>query len=151
MADNRRLTALIDDWRKRAAPPPPEWVSTIPICCREEILGCADELAQELELAAAVARLPPQLQQSEHMEEAEMDDLRYLDVVQNPPVGGLFHWRDGFCFQRTKLGAVVMTLPDKSQKVIPPHEWASIVAYLSHAGETEETFRAALAFHGEPV
>lgn len=80
------------------------------------------------------------------------DDLDYLDMEKNPPVGGNFHWRDGYYFQRTALGAVVMTIPRTSGggvKVIPPHEWASIVAHVSHGGETAETFSAALAFHGE--
>ena len=79
--------------------------------------------------------------------EIEMDDLRYLDVVGNPPVGVRVHWRDGHFFQRTKLGAVLVTLPDSQQKVIPPNEWASIVASVSATGESSETLEKALALH----
>ena len=80
----------------------------------------------------------------------EMDDLKYLDVEQNPPVGSAFHWRDGWFFQRTKLGAVLVTVPNgQGQKVIPPNEWASIVAHVSRQGENGESFKQALDFHGE--
>ena len=85
----------------------------------------------------------------ERDKEIPMDDLKYLDPIGNPPVGGRVHWRDDWFFQRTTLGAVLITLPDRSQKVIPPNEWVSIVAAVSIAGETAETYQAALVFHGE--
>lgn len=87
---------------------------------------------------------------SETKKENAMDDLKYLDPIENPPAGVRYHWRDNWFFQRTKLGAVLVTLPDSSQKVIPPNEWASIVASVCARGETGETFEAARAFHGEP-
>jgi hypothetical protein len=73
----------------------------------------------------------------------------YQDWPVKPAADWRFHWRDGYYFQRLPLGAVLVTLPDHSQKVIPPNEWASIVAHVSQAGETAESFAAALAFHGE--
>lgn len=96
-------------------------------------------------LAALLDPAPP------NQQESMMDDLAFLDAINNPPVGARLHWRDDWYFQRTKLGAVLLTLPDKSQKMIPPNEWASIVASVSARGETGDTFREAATFHGHPV
>jgi hypothetical protein len=66
-----------------------------------------------------------------------------------------FHWNEGMYFKRTADGAVEITQTQGGgqseevewQRTIPPSEWASIVASVSAAGETGETYRAALAFH----
>lgn len=109
-----------------------------------------EELAQEL-VDRYTKRQPVAALHAANSQEEVMNDLKYLNPIDNPPVGARFHWRDQWFFQRTRLGAVLVTLPDHSQKVIPPHEWASIVASVSRAGETGETWRAALDVHGEVI
>lgn len=69
-----------------------------------------------------------------------------------------FHWRRGLYFRRTEDGSVELTQTKHAgksdeiewQRAIPVEEWPSIVAAVSHQGETGERYRAALAFHGEP-
>lgn len=70
-----------------------------------------------------------------------------------------FHWRDGLYFKRTENGSVRMTKfarggaseEVESDVVIPPNEWASIVASVSVAGETSERWDAAQDFHGRAI
>lgn len=77
------------------------------------------------------------------------------------------HAREGFCFERTADGSVRVqkVLYGKSpspvdpnaqsvevvlsEATIPANEWASVVAHVSRAGESGETFQAALHFHGD--
>ncbi len=67
-----------------------------------------------------------------------------------------FHWSRGMYFRRLQDGAVEITQTKDGgktdevewQREIPPSEWASIVAAVSHRGETDDTHRAALDFHG---
>lgn len=94
---------------------------------------------------------PPQ---EDQMTEMKNVDESYLNPLENPSVGSPFHWRDGFYFQRTKLGAVLFTLPARyggGVKVIPPHEWASIVAAVSEHGDHAQSHADALAFHGKDL
>lgn len=58
--------------------------------------------------------------------------------------GPNFHWRNGIYFDRLPDGSVSIT---GVADAIPAAEWASIVAAVSKAGETGETYRAALKFH----
>lgn len=66
-----------------------------------------------------------------------------------------FHARSGWYFRREEDGCVRIMAPDSlgpgaSQVVtLDASTWASAVASVSSAGETAETFRRALAFHGE--
>lgn len=67
-----------------------------------------------------------------------------------------FHWSDGLYFRRLHDGTVEMTQTKDGgktddiewQREIPPSEWASIVAAVSYQGETEDTCKTALGFHG---
>jgi hypothetical protein len=63
------------------------------------------------------------------------------------------HARDGWFFRRDADGAVVVTAaswPGEPKVILDPHTWASVVASVSAAGETAETYRQALAFHAGP-
>ena len=77
------------------------------------------------------------------------------------PLG--FHSRDGFHFARLDDGSVRVALtrpvlrPDGeptldqaviAQVVLPPAEWASVVASVSKYGETGVSWSAALDWHG---
>ena len=69
----------------------------------------------------------------------------------------MFHWRDGWFFERLgsadetperfasvhiiKRAEAKDTAPIIAEAVIPPSEWASIVATVSALGETGTTFR----------
>lgn len=60
-----------------------------------------------------------------------------------------FHVRDGWWFERLPDGSVLMiyrlrVLGDLVRMTFTPFEWASIVASMSRAGETHETWQAAL-------
>lgn len=70
----------------------------------------------------------------------------------------MYHWRDNWFFKRLpdgsvrirKFRAVGENIPDPNTLAaadIPAAEWASIVAAVSAAGETGETYYAALALH----
>lgn len=67
-----------------------------------------------------------------------------------------FHWRRGMYFRRQQDGTVevIQTVNEgKTDEIewsreIPPSEWASIVAAVSYQGETGDTYRTALGFHG---
>lgn len=71
---------------------------------------------------------------------------------------GFYHWRDNWFFKRLadgsvriwKLRAIGENIPDPNTLAaadIPPAEWASIIAAVSAAGETGETYHAAFALH----
>lgn len=71
-----------------------------------------------------------------------------------------FHVRDGWFFRRLDGGQVhVYHVPGPSVGVHPPvvhveitmqpEEWASVMASVSHRGETLETWKEALSFHQE--
>ena len=57
------------------------------------------------------------------------------------------HWRDGWYFNRAGDGAVVVDTPFGISLQIPPAEWCSIMAAVSHMGETGEAFHLAERFH----
>ena len=75
----------------------------------------------------------------------------------------MFHQRDGFYVERLEGGAVrvvkhgsltpiersngVRKLPIILDHVIPPNEWASIIAAVCARGENGESYRDALDFH----
>lgn len=66
------------------------------------------------------------------------------------PEGGGFHWQDGLFFTRLRDGSVRIRkftgppyVDPTLEVVIPPNEWASIVASMSATGETYETWRMA--------
>jgi hypothetical protein len=67
-----------------------------------------------------------------------------------------YHWSRGMYFRRLQDGTVEVTQTVNEGKTdeiewsreIPPNEWASIVAAVSHQGETGDTYRTALKFHG---
>lgn len=58
-----------------------------------------------------------------------------------------YHWRDGWTFERLPNGSVEIAEGRSSRAVIPPQEWASIVAAMSARGENAETYTAALDAH----
>lgn len=58
---------------------------------------------------------------------------------------GEFHWRDGWYFSRAEDGSVQVRIGDGPTKVIPPAEWASIVAWVT--GDYPGAYAAALALH----
>jgi len=64
-----------------------------------------------------------------------------------------FHAHSGWYFRREDDGSVRILAPDSigtHQRVdFDANTWASIVASVSSSGESGDTFRAALAFHGE--
>ena len=75
-----------------------------------------------------------------------------------------FHWRDHIFWKRLGDGSVrvaffairmsgeVVEGDDEPVRelIIPPTEWASIVASVSAQGETSESYNTALDFHGRP-
>jgi hypothetical protein len=71
--------------------------------------------------------------------------------VQYPLEGG-FHWRNCWFFKRMSGGHVRITHAEVGSEVvqilIPPNEWASIVASVSAEGETSERYYEAAKFHG---
>lgn len=67
-----------------------------------------------------------------------------------------FHVKNHLFFKRLEDGSVqVRKFGEKPpfelqfEVIIPAWGWASVVASASKGGETGETFRQALAFHGE--
>lgn len=60
---------------------------------------------------------------------------------------GKFHVRDELYFERGRDGDAVITWPNGETMSLDASSWASVVAHVSAAGETGETYRAALAFH----
>lgn len=66
-----------------------------------------------------------------------------------------FHARDGWFFRREDGGSVRIMAPDSlgpgAHQVVKldPSTWASVVALVSAAGESGDTYRQALAFHQE--
>lgn len=86
-------------------------------------------------------------------------DLTHAKIVHGENETSSFHWREGLHFKRMESGGVrVVKRADYPSQaipvmdfVIPPSEWASIVASVSKPNETHETWSKALAFHmGEP-
>jgi len=72
----------------------------------------------------------------------------------NWPSGGAFHWAHGIFFTRLEDGSVrlrrypagtVAYLDEEAEFdfTIPPNEWASIVASMTAAGESYQTWHAA--------
>lgn len=67
-----------------------------------------------------------------------------------------FHHANGIFFKRHADGGVELVVkidsrdaaPVLKRKVIPPNEWASIVASMSRRGETASTYWEAQRFHG---
>lgn len=64
-----------------------------------------------------------------------------------------FHWRDGWYFKREEGGTVRVTHADPGHELlqfrIDAKEWASIIAAVSRNGESSESYRHALDFHGD--
>lgn len=66
-----------------------------------------------------------------------------------------FHVKDGVYFERIEDGTVHLTVfegPFQKQAkvkdiVMSPSEWASVVASVSHNGESAHTFKGAMLFH----
>ena len=64
-----------------------------------------------------------------------------------------FHWRDGWFWKRGADGTVVVRHDNKETHrpdasiLIPPNEWASIVASVCADGETAETYEAVTKLH----
>lgn len=72
-----------------------------------------------------------------------------------------FHWRNGWYWTRLADGSVEVRNHGDFDKhspncapgdgrvtlIIPPNEWASIVASVSKDGETSESYNGTLAFH----
>ena len=75
---------------------------------------------------------------------------------------GAFHWKNGLFFERNSDRSVTIyrlheAKSGTSTRVdredigrIPAEEWASIISSVSERGETGETWREALKFHGAP-
>lgn len=67
---------------------------------------------------------------------------------------GGFHAKDMWFFRREDDGSVRITAPDSmgpgAHQVVTldASTWASVVASVSAQGETSDTYRAALDFHG---
>ena len=82
-------------------------------------------------------------------------DLNHAKIVHGENETSSFHWREGLHFKRMESGGVrVVKRNDYPSQaipvmdfVIPPNEWASIVASVSKGGETGESYRGTLAFH----
>lgn len=74
-------------------------------------------------------------------------------------MSGDYHARDGWHFRRNPDATVTIHVADSGDNpqgdarevTLDRHTWASAVASVSGSGETGEAYRAALAFHGEPV
>jgi hypothetical protein len=60
---------------------------------------------------------------------------------------GDFHETDGWYFKRLPNGAVRIRIDGYGEHVMQPFSWASVVAHVSHSGETGQTYQAALDFH----
>ena len=60
-----------------------------------------------------------------------------------------FHASDGWWFARRSDGSVVITSPSGGRVSLSPNTWASVVANVSHSGETSASFLEALDFHQE--
>jgi len=69
----------------------------------------------------------------------------------------MFHLKDGWFFERQNNGGVKILKratardesPVVSEVIIDDAGWASIVASVSHRGETGDTWREALKFHND--
>ena len=79
----------------------------------------------------------------------------YLPRDRKTKMNEGFHWSNGMYFRRVYDGSVeIRQMIDASSDevrwkvVVPPSEWASIVAAVSYQGETGPTYRQALRFHG---
>lgn len=67
----------------------------------------------------------------------------------------MFHLKDGWYFERTAMGDVKIVkkaspmgdAPVVAEIVVPPNEWASVVASVCFDGENAETFGAMQEFH----
>ena len=64
-----------------------------------------------------------------------------------------FHFKDGWYFERIADGVVrIQQVSDETvvnaRIDIDPNSWASIIATVSAAGETAESFQVAQEFHG---
>ena len=68
-----------------------------------------------------------------------------------------FHWRDGWYFKRGADGTVIVrrisheTHRPDVDLLIPPNEWASIVASVCARNETAETYAEATRLHMESI
>lgn len=72
--------------------------------------------------------------------------------MQKYPLEDGFHWRDQWFFKRMPGGHVRITHAEVGHEVtqilVPPLEWASIVASVSPEGESGDTWKQAAEFHG---
>lgn len=58
-----------------------------------------------------------------------------------------FHQRDGWCFARLADGSVRIEAPKAGFHVIPPAEWASVVAHVANKGGTAAEYSVANKLH----
>jgi hypothetical protein len=82
----------------------------------------------------------------------------WLDHMDKAKSESGFHWCNGIYFKRMNGQSVRMRIfgsyngcPNYVDHIIPPNEWASIMASVSHDGETADTFQIALTFHAAPL
>lgn len=67
----------------------------------------------------------------------------------------MFHLKEGWFFERLPNGSVMVTKrtdaglesPIVTRMIVPPEEWASVVASVSAGGEFNGRWQAALDFH----
>ena len=66
-----------------------------------------------------------------------------------------FHWQDGWFFVRLTNGSVLILKKEKAtdeakvtvKTIIPPDEWASIIAFVSGGEDKGENYEDAKKFH----
>ena len=58
-----------------------------------------------------------------------------------------YHWRDGVFFERLSTGHVVIDHTEDGALMIPPEEWARIVAHVSAFNGSAEGYHAAEMLH----
>jgi len=77
-------------------------------------------------------------------------DPAHCDVARSNATDG-FHAQENWFFKRLEGGMVRVTSASEPPRsvLLEASVWASVVASVSADGETGETYRAALAFHGE--
>lgn len=67
----------------------------------------------------------------------------------------MFHLKEGWFFERLSDGSVMVTKrkdagsesPIITRMIVPPNEWASVVASVSAGGELNGRWKSALDFH----
>lgn len=123
--------------------------------CYEGSCSCLDKTwcdrpacRHALEVAIVASKEAAATQRAEFAERQAQDHLDRIKHADAVATG--FHWREGWYFRRLPDGSVGIVHREtptsewlRADLIIPPNEWASIVASMSNAGETAKTFRAA--------